>query len=163
MRDGHFYRSVVLLTDYEAGQGAYGLILNHPTGKTVGDYLKGEEFKPLRQFAVHEGGPVSRGELTFSAFWWGKSGLRWAARISAEETVKYAHRPGTLVRAYIGYSGWAAGQLESELGANAWITTRPSDELWTRDHDRDLWAALLRGISPMHRILAEAPDDPFLN
>jgi len=29
--------------------------------------------------------------------------------------------------------------------------------------DEGMWRTLLGRISPMHRILAEAPDDPFLN
>jgi putative transcriptional regulator len=70
---------------------------------------------------------------------------------------------GTLVRAFIGYSGWASGQLENELRQNAWIATRPLPDLLGHDHDRTLWQDLLRPLSPFHRLLAEAPDDPFLN
>ena len=44
LRDGTFNRSVILLTDHSAEEGAYGLILNQPTGKVVGDFLKGKEF-----------------------------------------------------------------------------------------------------------------------
>jgi putative transcriptional regulator len=163
LRDGTFNRSVILLAEHKTDQGAFGLILNHPTGKVVGDFLKGEEFASLSKLAVHEGGPVSRDQLTFSSFWWTKKGLRWALRISAEDAAQHSHKPGRIVRAFVGYSGWTAGQLESELLRSSWIPARPQPDLLGHEHDRGLWSELLKSLSPLHRILAEAPDDPFLN
>lgn len=164
LRDGIFNRSVILLAEHTLDDGATGLILNHPTGHVVGELLTDESFAALRNLSVYEGGPVDRDQLTFSAFWWShQEGLRWALRISAEEAVRHSQRAGTLVRAFIGYSGWAKGQLESELRRNAWIATRPLPDLLGHDHDKSLWKDLLRPLSPFHRLLAEAPDDPFLN
>lgn len=164
LRDGIFNRSVILLAEHSPDQGAVGLILNHPTGHLVGELLPEENFNPLRNLSVYEGGPVDRDQLTFSAFWWNhQQGLRWALRISAEEAIKHSQRSGTLVRAFIGYSGWTSGQLENELRRNAWITTRPLPDLLGHDHDKTLWKELLRSLSPFYRLLAEAPDDPFLN
>lgn len=164
LRDGTFNRSVVLMTHHSAEEGASGLILNHPTGKVVGDYLSGAEFTGLQQLAVHEGGPVMHEQMTFASFWWSrKLGLRWALRISAKDAVDHAHRPGRIVRAFLGYSGWSPGQLEHELSRHAWFPVGPQADLLGHEHDRVLWAALMRRLSPLHRILAEAPDDPFLN
>lgn len=164
LREGTFNRSVILLAEHQSDQGAFGLILNQPLGKTVGDFLHGEEFAPLHQLQVHHGGPVAEDQLTFSSFWWSKKlGLRWAIRLSAKDAVAHAHRPGRIVRAYIGYSGWTAGQLENELRRNSWITARPLPDLLGMEHDRSLWSELLRHISPLHRILAAAPEDPSLN
>jgi putative transcriptional regulator len=164
LRDGTFNKSVILLTDHTATDGACGMILNHPTGKVVGDFLKDEEFAPLKHLAVHQGGPVSNDQLTFSSFWWSKKlGLRWAIRISAKEAADHAHRPGRIVRAFIGYSGWSTGQLENELRRQSWFPVNPQPDLLGHEHDRALWSALLRRLSPLHRILAEAPEDPLLN
>ncbi len=164
LRDGIFNKSVILLAGHRSDEGAFGLILNHPIGKTVGDLLDDDAFAPLRQLAVHAGGPVESDQLTFSTFWWSaKHGLRWKLRISAEDAVACTHRPGRIVRAFIGYSGWTAGQLENELRRSSWITARPSKDLLGLDHDLHLWNELLRQMSPLHRILAEAPDDPSLN
>ena len=164
LRDGTFNKSVILLTDHTADGGAAGLILNHPTGKVVGDFLKDSEFEPLRKLSVHEGGPVAHDQLTFSSFWWSKKlGLRWAMRISAEDAAKHARRPGRIVRAFIGHSGWNPGQLENELRRTSWFPANPQPDLLGHEHDSALWSALLRRLSPLHRILAEAPDDPFLN
>ncbi len=164
LRDGTFNKSVILLTDHTPDGGATGLILNHPTGKVVGDFLKAPEFAPLRKLAVHEGGPVAHDQMTFSSFWWSrKLGLRWAMRISAADAAKHARRPGRIVRAFIGHSGWSAGQLENELRRISWFPANPQPDLLGHEHDPELWAALLRRMSPLHRILAEAPEDPFLN
>jgi putative transcriptional regulator len=164
LRDGTFDRSVILLAEHHSDEGAFGLILNHPTGKIVGDLLDEEEFTALRQLAVHDGGPVARDQLTFSSFWWSKkSGLRWAIRISAADAIAHAHRPGRIVRAFVGYSGWTPGQLENELRRSSWIAARPQPDLLGHEHDRSLWAELLRRLSPLHQILAAAPNDPSLN
>ena len=164
LRDGIFTRSVVLLAEHDPAEGAFGLILNQPIGKTVGELLSGEDFAPLSQLAVHQGGPVAMDQLTFSSFWWSrKLGLRWAVRLSAGQAVADAKKPGRIVRAFVGYAGWTAGQLESELRRSSWIAARPRKDLLGHEHDRKLWAELLRQLSPLHRILAEAPEDPGLN
>jgi putative transcriptional regulator len=164
LRDGTFDRSVIVLTAHQLEEGAAGLIINHPTGHVVGDFLKAEEFAPLRNLAVHAGGPVMREQMTFASFWWSrKLGLRWAMRISAKQAAEQIYKPGRIVRAFIGYSGWSPGQLENELKRHSWFPVNPRPDLLGQPHDRALWAALLRGMSPMHRILAEAPEDPFLN
>jgi len=164
LRDGTFDHSVILLADHSPTDGAFGLILNHPTERVVGDFLTDADLGPLRRIPVHDGGPVAREQLTFSAFWWSKkNGLRWAIRISAEDAIKHSNRPGRIVRAFLGHSGWSPGQLEGELRRASWITTRPAPELLGADHDRSLWYTILRHLSPFHRVLAEAPAHPSLN
>jgi putative transcriptional regulator len=164
LRDGIFHRSVVLLADHSSADGAFGLILNHPAGHQVGEFLKDEEFASLARIEVHIGGPVAREQLTFAALWWTEgSGLRFATRISAHDAVKHAQNPGTLIRAFVGYAGWSEGQLEGELRRQSWITARPTPELLACTHDDTHWRETLRAISPFHKIIAESPSDPFLN
>lgn len=164
LREGIFPHSVILLTEHNAEEGAYGLILNHPSDHKVGEFLKDEEFSALSKIDVHVGGPVAREHLTFAALWWTEEkGLRFATRISAPDAVKHAQNPGTLVRAFVGYSGWTEGQLEGEIRHSSWITARPTSELLAHSHDQTLWAETLRNISSYHRIIAECSDDPSRN
>lgn len=164
LRDGIFNRSVILLAEHTADDGALGLILNHPTGHVVGDLIKDDSFNALRNLPVYDGGPVARDQLSFSALWWNhQQGLRWALNISAKDAIRHSQQPGTLVRAFVGYSGWSSGQLENELRRNAWITTRPLPDLLGHEHDKSLWKDLLKPLSPYHHLLSEAPEDPFLN
>ena len=53
--------------------------------------------------------------------------------------------------------------LEGEIRRNAWITAKPDSSLLGQPHDRALWAEILRSMSPYHRVLAEAPEDPQAN
>ena len=164
LRDGVFDRSVIYLANHDPKEGAFGLILNQPIGQDVGELLTDEQFDPLRKIPVHFGGPVSSESLSFSAFWWcHEKGLRSATRISAADAIRHSKQPGTLVRAFVGYSGWSGGQLEGELRRSAWIVTPAPDNLLGVTHDRALWSEVLSGLSPFHHLLSKAPDDPFLN
>lgn len=164
LRDGIFNKSVIFLAEHNTDEGAYGLILNHPTDQTVGDLLTDNQFKELNNIRVHIGGPIAQESLTFAAFsTQSKDQIKLMTRISAQDAIKRAQQPGTLVRAFAGYSGWTSGQLENELRHNSWITAHPSSQLLASDHEKNLWAELLRKISPYHQILAEAPDDIFVN
>ncbi len=155
---------MILLAEHGADSGAYGLVLNRPTGKIVGDFLQDKSFSPLSQLTVHEGGPVAMDQLTFTSFWWSKKlGLRWASRLSVEVAVEHAHKPGRIVRAFIGHSGWSPGQLENELQHQSWIPIRAKPNFLGLAHDTQLWAQLMHDLSPLHRILAEAPAHPELN
>ncbi|MBK1882563.1 YqgE/AlgH family protein [Luteolibacter pohnpeiensis] len=164
LHESTFRKSVILLAEHTTEEGAMGLILNHPSGRHVGDLLKDPAFARLSHLPVHHGGPVSKNQLTFTALWWNsRHELRWALRISADEAIEHAAKPGRIVRAFIGYSGWEPGQLESEIGANAWIPTLPHKNLLVMDHDLSLWKKLLHHLSPLHGLLADAPDNPMLN
>ena len=95
-----FDRSVILLSEHSPKDGAFGLILNRPTGQVVGDVLKDPLFHPLRNIGVHHGGPVGQNNLFFAALWWESSQhLRIKHQISAEDAIKHHQQPGTLVRA----------------------------------------------------------------
>lgn len=163
LRGSIFHHSVILIHDHDSS-GATGLILNQPTGKTVGDFLKSAEFESMKSLPVHVGGPVDGNQLTFCSFWWSpKQGLRWAIRISPEQAAQHARKPGRMVRAFIGYSGWGEGQLEDELERESWFTVDPKASLLGLSHDPGLWMELVGEISPHHQLMAMAPENFYLN
>ncbi len=163
LREGLFHKSVILLAEHNRDEGACGFILNRPTDQTVGDLLTSNEFAPLKNIRVHLGGPVGQEHLTFAALWAKDHHLHFATRISAKNAIIRPQQPGTLVRAFAGYSGWTSGQLEHELQKKSWITTLPEERILQSEHAQKLWAEMLCHISPYHKILAEAPDDIFAN
>ena len=163
LRDGTFNKAVVLLAEHTPEEGAFGLILNHPSGKTVGDLISDPEFLELWQIPVHLGGPVARDQLTFSAFWKRDSKFGFATRIAMDEAKTYLGQPNTLVKAFAGYSGWSEGQLEEEVAQDAWTITEPKTNLLNLPHDLTLWKSIMRGLSPYHRILSNAPDEILSN
>ncbi|MDB4106722.1 YqgE/AlgH family protein, partial [bacterium] len=129
----------------------------------VGDLLKDDAFSALANVQVHIGGPVSRGHMTFAAFWEDEDRFRYATRISAEQAVDHVHQPGTLVRAFVGYTGWSKDQLEDEIDQESWVVTGVPDIILGETHDRALWGTILKELSPFYRILASAPDNILAN
>ena len=164
LADSTFDRSVIILAEHSAEQGALGVIMNHRTDTCVGDLLKDAEFAPLRKLPIYQGGPLSTSELTFSSFSWStKSKLDYQVRIPADLAARRVKDRNHIVHATLGHSAWSPGQLEDELKRNTWITAKPSSSLLTTPHDLSLWHALMKNVSPYHHLIASAPQHPFLN
>lgn len=66
---------------------------------------------------------------------------------------------GVRLRAFLGYSGWSKGQLENELRHNTWVITPVSTELLERNDGQGLWRAILGGLSPEWKLMADEPED----
>jgi len=163
LRDGPFHKAVILLGEHSPEEGAFGLILNQPTGQTVGNLLNSDDFATLADVAVHHGGPAAREHLTFAAFWEKDDLFDFAIRISAEEAAAYVPLPGTIVRAFVGYSGWTKDQLEGEMDRESWAILDPDPQHLSEIHDITLWKKLMSKISPYHRLLADAPAEVMAN
>ncbi len=160
-----FSRTVLLLSNHTAEEGALGYILNRPLDKTVGDLMSDPEFGELHGVPVFEGGPVSTEHLTFTSLDWNDASgkLRFQSHLSAPEANQHL-KEGFNVRAFVGYSGWSGGQLEGELKGNAWVVREPvRDLLEMKRLNSALWGDLIRDISPLHRLAADQPDDLSLN
>lgn len=162
--DGTFDHSVIMLAQHSATDGAFGMIINHPTDASVGDLVPDLGSSALSALPVHRGGPLSTDELTFSSFAWsGKNGLAYLPNISAKVAASMVGKNGHIVQATVGHSAWSPGQLENELLRNTWITLRPTQSLLSQPHDPALWKSLLKTISPYHDLLSQAPRNPLIN
>jgi len=163
LRDSNFYRSVILLAEHSSENGAFGLVLNHPTGKKVGEILTDPEFSALANIRVFAGGPVGRDHLTFAALWAEGDYFGYSTRMSAEQAIQFTKKPGAVVHAFIGYSGWAKDQLEDELECESWHPVKVPMSILHSTHDQTLWTQSLRNISAYHHILTLAPDNLLAN
>ena len=153
-----------MLSEHSSDHGARGIIINHPTKTKVGELLSDPGLAPLRDLPIHRGGPLSTGELTFSSFTIADGNrLVYRPSISAKTAAGLMVGGEHIVRATVGHSAWSPGQLEDELQRNTWITLRPTNELLAMQHDISLWKKLLKGISPYHDLLSQAPQHPLLN
>jgi putative transcriptional regulator len=164
MRDPTFSRSVLLLAGYEATRGAFGYILNTPLGKVVADLISGEEHAALADVEVFFGGPVAEDKLTFAALRWSQKHdkVLIKAQLSLDEAVEQ-RALGREVRAFVGYSGWAQGQLEKELRKRAWIVSQPQRFLLESSDDETLWKRVLEKMGTQFALLAAVPVEPELN
>lgn len=169
LKDPNFYRTVVLMVQHD-NEGAFGLILNRPTGKTLRDALQlvTDEPSPCND-SIYLGGPV-RGPLTVVHTDESRgnveilSGLYYTAEDELVNEV--LQREGVRRRIFLGYSGWASGQLESELEMGGWqITSATVKDVFADPEEQ--WRAIFRRIGREFlsstikpRIL---PEDPSLN
>ena len=71
--------------------------------------------------------------------------------------------PQGAFRAYVGYSGWAPGQLENEMKTGSWITL-PADPMVVFEKEpASIWPDILRSLGGPYALYAEMPMDPSLN
>jgi len=67
------------------------------------------------------------------------------------------------IRFFIGYSGWAADQLTTELKRNSWVITRaPKTELMKMD-PLNMWETLLGKMGDTYKYWSKFPIDPNMN
>lgn len=144
--DPRFMRTVIYMVQHDE-EGAMGLVLNRPMSEVplarLLDQLGIESEGVTGNIRLHYGGPVerSRGLLLHTADYVGKSTLLIQDRValSGQPEVWRAIAAGAGPRRrlfVLGYSGWGAGQLESEMRAGHWVAV-PADEDLLFDDDYD--------------------------
>jgi putative transcriptional regulator len=159
MVDGEFAGTVIYLCEHSP-KGALGLVINRPTDLSVAGLLEKIDLKleiALPQnAAVYFGGPVhtDRGFVLHSPAGSFSSSIQLgqlALTTSRDvlQAVAQGNGPEKLL-VTLGYSGWGAGQLESEIAQNAWLTVPASAEVIfaTPPEDRYAGALKLLGIDP---------------
>ncbi len=166
LKDPNFRRSVIFLSAHDAEAGAFGLILNRPLDKVAADLLPGAEHPPsLGKVPVYLGGPVGHDQLTFVQIGWEheESGIRVRTNLSLTEVAARIEEDAGEVRAFVGYAGWAAGQLEAELLQRGWLLVKPEPQSLASGRQEKLWQDIMGALGPKFKLLAAAPDDPSLN
>lgn len=159
MLDPNFRRSVLFISAHDAADGAIGVILNRPLDKQVSELVTEPAPPALADLPVYLGGPVGTNEMMFAAFEWsGGDSLRLTQRAALAGA-----QEAEAIRAFVGYAGWSAGQLERELQQNAWLLHKPERAALVPERLPRLWFEIMRGLGPWFKMLAAAPDDPSLN
>jgi putative transcriptional regulator len=165
LHDPNFRKTVLFLSAHDSQEGAHGLVLNRPTNKSLTDFLPDHELDALGQIPVYLGGPVGAHELTIVSFDWiaGEAKLTFHSQLSLDQVQALAGNDFKRIRAFVGYAGWAGGQLESELRQSAWIVHPATESILSDVSDRETWLGLMKSLGPAYHLLAIAPDDPSLN
>src|ERR1700675_4748008 len=164
MLDPNFRRAALFISAHDAEEGATGVIINRPLDKQVSDLVSETPPKGLGDVPVFLGGPVAKNQLIFAAFEWEeKNTLKLNHNVGIDKAHELVAKDPDSVRAFVGYAGWGAGQLESEMRQNVWVLQKPSRTSLKREKLPKLWFEIMRGLGPWFKMLAAAPDDPSLN
>jgi len=163
MLDPNFRRTVLFISEHDPNQGALGVIINRPLDRQVADLVSEMPPESLADVPVFLGGPVAKNQLTLAAFEWEKDeGLKLSHNVSAEQASAAPDRKN-LICAFVGYAGWGAGQLETEVKQKAWLLKKAKPSFLKLDRLPNLWFDIMRSLGPWYKMLAAAPDDPSLN
>ena len=169
LNDENFVRSVVILCEH-LHTGSFGLVVNKPSILHLGDLV--EELSFLES-EVYVGGPVEQNTLHFLYF--GSQlladstslgpGLWWGGNFKAlVQHLKEGDLSADQVRFFMGYSGWASGQLNEELNEKTWIVYSGlvEQELFEKSA-KEIWKVLMKNMGGDFRQQANYPLDPRLN
>ena len=143
MANDAFAGSVVYMCEHNE-KGALGLVINKPISLTVGHLFEKVELalpdEDLAARPVFYGGPVQteRGFVLherldeqgghYNATLAIPGGLEMTTSRDVLEALSHGAGPRKLL-VTLGYSGWAAGQLEEEIGRNGWLTVDATPEI----------------------------------
>ena len=151
MPDDRFSRSLVYVCAHSA-EGAMGIVVNRPSdGIEFPELLAQLDIIPsgggirlpgkAKRLTVLSGGPVETGRgfvLHSSDFYVDNStlaiddGVSLTATVDILRAIARGDGPTDAIFA-LGYAGWRAGQLESEINGNGWLNC-PSDKELLFDH-----------------------------
>jgi putative transcriptional regulator len=165
MLDPNFRRTVLFISEHDPSEGALGVIINRPLDRQVADLVSEIPPAGLAEVPVFLGGPVGKNQLMFASFEWQKDeGLKLNHNVALEQAIDAAgEKKLVTVCAFVGYAGWGAGQLESELKQKAWLLQKAKPSVFKLDRLPTLWFDIMRSLGPWYKMLAAAPDDPSLN
>lgn len=165
--DPNFRQTVVLLCEHSA-EGSLGLVINRPTDLDV-DTVVDRELEIPESDPIFAGGPV------------GKNGMLVLGRgetppghhpilndLFLIRDLTVLKSPGLLpasyqVRCFLGYAGWAAGQLEAEMASTAWQVVEADSSLVFDAASEAIWPEMMRRLGGEWAKYAEMPFDPSLN
>lgn len=160
LHDPNFSRAVVLMIEHSA-HGAFGLKINSPSPIPASELLESLQmrWRGDDNAVVWEGGPVSpsTGWVLHEPVQLARPGLgtieitsEILLSTSPDRLRAIASEPPRQIRLLLGYSGWAAGQLEDEISHGAWLHVAADPALVFDTPARDMWERGLRslGIAP---------------
>jgi putative transcriptional regulator len=131
MGDPRFSETVIYVVKHNV-EGAFGLVINRPVAKgPIRDLLQGfgvENKNVKGEVVIHYGGPVGQNQgfvlhsddVLLEDSTKVKDGIAMTSDSKLIEAIGLGKGPRQYL-IILGYAGWAPGQLEAEIDANAWF------------------------------------------
>ena len=149
IKDPIFSSSIVYMCEHSEN-GSMGLVVNHETSQVLGDIfgqlkIKCEDEVTINQ-PIYIGGPVQLEQgfvlHTTDGDWQNSievsSGIHLTSSLDILEAIADQRGPDDYL-VMLGFSGWASGQLESELHQNSWLTSTCNTDLLFHQKSEDKW------------------------
>ncbi|MGP1676572.1 MAG: YqgE/AlgH family protein [Burkholderiales bacterium] len=139
MVDPSFAKSLTYICEHNE-HGALGVVVNRPIDLSLQALFERINLKleprELHDIPVYFGGPVQtdRGFVLHQPVgeWHATLNVRDSLGLTTSKDILEAVGKGggpAKMLVTLGYSGWAAGQLEHELGQNAWLTVEAGEQI----------------------------------
>ena len=137
LNDGFFNQAVTYICEHDKN-GSFGIIINQQTGITLKQIAKEMALETENTFddkqPVFIGGPVDQGR----GFILHRPAGNWQSSLKVDDNIALTTSKDILQAIVknegpkdnivaLGYAGWAAGQLDSEIASNTWLSC-PADE-----------------------------------
>ena len=167
--DPNFERTVIYLCEHDE-DGTFGFVLNKMANVKLGDVVDEAAGYEADLFV---GGPVQQDTLHFihrntklaesaklvqNEIYWGGDYERLTRMLNTKSIANED------IRFFIGYSGWAEGQLTNEIKENSWIVLKGAMQEMIFDWDNQaLWEACLKTMGGKYRLISNYPKDPRMN
>ncbi len=162
LQDSNFERAVLFVCTHNKA-GALGLVINQPHEADMSEVLApmGLEWGRPEQPIVFQGGPVAldRGFMLYEA------DLNLPGHVRICDHIYLGTNPDILRHMVqsdehgrflfaLGYSGWASGQLETELRDNVWLVSALDRTILFDLPVLARWESAIRllGIDPLHLV-----------
>ena len=162
---GSCFRRAVLLICQHDPDGAFGLILNHPTGQKIGEALTANLSEQIKANDIFAGGPVQPHALSYLH----ADDFLPDANVlpnlnldhSLDDLVELADSFSATqrVKVFAGYAGWSPGQLDDEMKRDTWLTHPASIDLVFHSPPGELWPLILKQKGWKYRLIAQQPED----
>lgn len=151
LADPNFHHTVTYVCAHNE-EGALGIVVNRPLDLPLEQIFEqmqiGCDSPAVNRLPVFSGGPVQRDR----GFVLHRPAGQWASMLRVTDGVGLATSRDILealacgrgppqVLIALGYAGWDAGQLEQEMGENAWLSTPASPEILFEVPPEQRWRA----------------------
>ena len=150
LKDPRFQEAVILLVAYDQ-RGAVGLMINRPVKMFLSDIFPDNPTLGQNKSTVCFGGPVglngimllvqSQNPVEDSDLVFGDIYVSASAKL-LDRIVKDP-KAGERFRAYVGYAGWGAGQLDMEVGNGDWRVVKPDAGMIFKKEIDKIWLQLV--------------------
>ena len=167
--EDYFRRAIIYLCEHN-NEGSFGFVINNFINIKLSDL---DETFPDIETKISLGGPMEINSLYFlhklgdkiqnsalveNGIYIGGDFQELTALIKEDNAIMNE------VRFFIGYSGWAADQLESEIKNNTWIVSdNNAENILFESQAKQTWKRYLRDLGGKYKIISTFPLDPNNN